>query len=516
MASSNISFSKATIISFSVLLSAVIAVPLMKRDTITLGNKGWYLDMTSTDESAWANSVSTVCSKTSTGVCIGESVVATILTALMALGNTGAESDSTETTDSLTSAVGYTNGTQSSVGSDGTTTIAAPATTTSGSPTVATSAAHVNVLSKILSDVKAIPTEIADTFENAGLKLLGVYNLTNAAKTLAALHNTTQTVEGDIKSRISQAAGSVESRAAANRAKIQSIVGNVESRVAADRTKVQSIAGNVESRVADDSTKLQSILANIAGRVSSENDKIKSDARNIATHVASDVASRVGSAAKSEASHITYGAEKVIDGVESTIDTVLHFNSSLGQHLVTAIGNTNLTELADLVSKAIPGVPSFEKVNEDVENTVENIADKVKDAAKDSVSNLQTAISNLESKISNDKTNVQSAIDNVKSIAESAAKNVESAAQNTTQNAVKWISYNIQNADHDIADVISQLPTFNVTKFSNEISNYVDNLGDFKFCLSPSTGYNISYTSPSTIFGEIYFNTYGGVENQCQ
>lgn len=523
MASSNISFSKATIISFSVLLSAVIAVPLMKRDTITLGNKGWYLDMTSTDESAWANSVSTVCSKTSTGVCIGESVVATILTALMALGNTGAESASTETTDSLTSAVGYTNGTQSSVGSDGTTTIAAPVTATSGSPTVTTSAAHVNVLSKILSDVKAIPTEIADTFENAGLKLLGVYNLTNAAKNLAALHNTTQTVEGDIKSRISQAAGSVESRAAADRAKIQSVVGNIESRVAADRTKVQSIAGNVESRVADDRTKLQSILANIASRVGSENDKIKSDARNVATHVASDarnvateVASRVASAAKSEASHITYGAEKVIDGVESTIDTVLHFNSSLGQHLVTAIGNTNLTELADLVSKAIPGVPSFEKVNEDVENTVENIADKVKDAAKDSVSNLQTAISNLENKLSNDKTNVQTAIDNVKSIAESAAKNVESAAQNTTQNAVKWISYNIQNADHDIADVISQLPTFNITKFSNEISNYVDNLGDFKFCLSPSTGYNISYTSPSTIFGEIYFNTYGGVENQCQ
>lgn len=504
MASSNISFSKATVISFSVLLSAVIALPLMKRDTITLGNKGWYLDMTSTDESAWANSVSTVCAKTSTGVCIGESVVATILTALMALGNTG---DDNVTTDSLTSAaVGYTNGTQSSVGSDGTTTVAAPVSATSGSPTVTTSAAaHVDILSKILSDVKAIPTEIADTFENAGLKLLGVYNLTNAAKTLAAIHNTTKTVEGDIKSRISQAAGSVESR------------------VAADRTKIQSVESSIKSLAANDQSKLQSILGNIASRIGADNDKIKSDARNIATHVASDargvathVASKVASAMKSEASHISSEGEKVIDGVESTIDTVLHFNSSLGQHLVTAIGNTNLTELAELVSKAIPGVPSFEKVNEDVENTVENIAGKVKDVAKDSVSNLQTAISNLENKINNDKGNVQTAIDNVKSIAESAAKNVESAAQNTTKNAVKWISYNIQNTDHDIADVISQLPTFNVTKFSNEITNFVDNLGDFKFCLSPSTGYNISYTSPSTIFGEIYFNTYGGVENQCQ
>ena len=526
MASSNISFSKATVISFSVLLSAVIALPLMKRDTITLGNKGWYLDMTSTDESAWANSVSTVCAKTSTGVCIGESVVATILTALMALGNTG---DDNVTTDSLTSAaVGYTNGTQSSVGSDGTTTVAAPVSATSGSPTVTTSAAaHVDILSKILSDVKAIPTEIADTFENAGLKLLGVYNLTNAAKTLAAIHNTTKTVEGDIKSRISQAAGSVESRVAADRSKIQSIAGSVagsvESRVAADRTKIQSVESSIKSLAANDQSKLQSILGNIASRIGADNDKIKSDARNIATHVASDargvathVASKVASAMKSEASHISSEGEKVIDGVESTIDTVLHFNSSLGQHLVTAIGNTNLTELAELVSKAIPGVPSFEKVNEDVENTVENIAGKVKDVAKDSVSNLQTAISNLENKINNDKGNVQTAIDNVKSIAESAAKNVESAAQNTTKNAVKWISYNIQNTDHDIADVISQLPTFNVTKFSNEITNFVDNLGDFKFCLSPSTGYNISYTSPSTIFGEIYFNTYGGVENQCQ
>ena len=507
MASSNISFSKATVISFSVLLSAVIALPLMKRDTITLGNKGWYLDMTSTDESAWANSVSTVCAKTSTGVCIGESVVATILTALMALGNTGDDNVTTDSlTDSLTSAVGYTNGTQSSVGSDGTTTVAAPVSATSGSPTVTTSAAaHVDILSKILSDVKAIPTEIADTFENAGLKLLGVYNLTNAAKTLAAIHNTTKTVEGDIKSRISQAAGSVESR------------------VAADRTKIQSVESSIKNLAANDQSKLQSILGNIASRIGADNDKIKSDARNIATHVASDargvathVASKVASAMKSEASHISSEGEKVIDGVESTIDTVLHFNSSLGQHLVTAIGNTNLTELAELVSKAIPGVPSFEKVNEDVENTVENIAGKVKDVAKDSVSNLQTAISNLENKINNDKGNVQTAIDNVKSIAESAAKNVESAAQNTTKNAVKWISYNIQNTDHDIADVISQLPTFNVTKFSNEITNFVDNLGDFKFCLSPSTGYNISYTSPSTIFGEIYFNTYGGVENQCQ
>ena len=510
MASSNISFSKSTAISFSVLLSAVIALPLMKRDTITLGNKGWYLDMSSTDESAWANSVSTVCAKTSTGVCIGESVVATILTALMALGNTGAESASTGSTTSA--AVGYTNGTQSSVGSDGTTTIAAPASVTSASPSVTTTAAHVDILSKILSDVKAIPTEIADTFENAGLKLLGVYNLTNAAKTLAAIHNTTKAVEGDIHSRVSQVAGAVESR------------------VAADRTKVQSVVGSVESRAANDRSKLQSILGNIASRVSAENNKIKSDARNVATHVASDVrnvathvasdvrndASHIASAAKSEASHIASDAKNVASDVESTIDTVLHFNSSLGQHLVTAIGNTNLTELAELVSKAIPGVPTFEKINEDVENTVENIADKVKDAAKDSVSNLQTAISNLESKINNDKDNVETAIDNVKTIAKSAAKNVESAAQNTTKNAVKWISYNIQNADHDIADVISQLPTFNVTKFSNEISNFVDNLGDFKFCLSPSTGYNISYTSPSTIFGEIYFNTYGGVENQCQ
>ena len=184
--------------------------------------------------------------------------------------------------------------------------------------------------------------------------------------------------------------------------------------------------------------------------------------------------------------------------------------------MVTAIGDTNLTELADLISKAIPGVPSFENITEDVESTVVNIADKVKDAAKNSVSELQSAISNLESKISSDKDNIQGAIDNVKTVTESVAKKVESAAQNTTKNAINWISYNIKNTDTDIADVISQLPTFNVTKFSSEISNFVDNLGDFKFCLSPSTGYNVSYTSPSTIFGEVYFNTYGGVESQCQ
>ncbi|SMN21380.1 hypothetical protein, no similarity [Maudiozyma saulgeensis] len=451
MASSSISFSKTTVISLSVLLSAAIAVPLMKRDTITLGNNGWYLDMTSTDESAWANSVSTVCAKTSTGVCIGESVVATILTALMALGNTGA---TTSDSSVSSSAVGYSNNTQSStVGTDGTTTIAAPVTTSSGSPTTTTSA-HVNLLSKILSDVKAIPTEIADSFEDAGLKLLGVYNLTNAAKTLSEIQNTTKTVESDIKSKISQAVHNVESRADA-----------VKSRADAIKTKIQSAVKNEVSNV-------------------------ESDAKTVASNVASDV--------------------------ESTIDTVLHFNSSLGQHLVTAIGNTNLTELADLISKAIPGVPSFDTINDDVENTVENIADKVKEVAKDTVSDLQTAISNLESKVSSDKDNIQAAIDNIKTIAESAAKNVETAAQNTTKNAINWISYNIKNADADIADVISQLPTFNITKFSSEISNFVDNLGDFKFCLSPSTGYNISYTSPSTIFGEVYFNTYGGVESQCQ
>lgn len=418
----------------------------MKRDTITLGNNGWYLDMTSTDESAWANSVSTVCAKTSTGVCVGESVVATILTALMALGNTGA-TDSQTGSDVTSHTIGYTNGTQSSVvGSDGTTTIAAPTTTTTS--------AHVNLLSKILSDVKAVPTEIADSFENAGLKLLGVYNLTNAAKTISQIHNTTKTVEDDIKSKISQAVGNVESRAEA-----------AKSRVDAIKTKIQSAVKNEVSHV-------------------------ESDTKTVASHVANDV--------------------------ESTIDTVLHFNSSLGQHLVTAIGDTNLTELADLISKAIPGVPSFENITEDVESTVVNIADKVKDAAKNSVSELQSAISNLESKISSDKDNIQGAIDNVKTVTESVAKKVESAAQNTTKNAINWISYNIKNTDTDIADVISQLPTFNVTKFSSEISNFVDNLGDFKFCLSPSTGYNVSYTSPSTIFGEVYFNTYGGVESQCQ
>ena len=502
MAATYSSLSKTTIISLAVLLSATIALPLVKRDNIKIGNKGWYLDMTAADESAWANSVSTVCAKTSSGVCIGESVVATLLTALMALGNTGAttgeETDSETTT--ATGPVGYTNGTNHEVvPTDGTRTLAPSVTSSVALPaTTTTAAAHNNLLAKILSDAVAVPSEIAHTFEDAGLKLLGVYNMTHAAQALhniqSSIHNTTKAIDNDLKAKISQAVNNAENGADTFKNRLESAVqheaSRIHSKVEADRSRVHAAA----TKIAGDATK-------IAGDARAEASRIASGAKAVESTVKGKVESDV---------------EQAVQRAENAMDTVLHFNSSLGQHLVTAIGNTNLTELAEMVTKALPGVPTFKELNTDVENTVENIADKVKAAAKNSVADLQSAVSNLENKISNDKTNIQTAIDNVKSIAETAAKNVESAAQNNTKNAINWISYNIKNTDQDISDVISHLPAFNVSRFSNEISNFVDNLGDFKFCLSPSTGYNISYTSPNTIFGEVYFNTYGGVESNCQ
>ncbi|GMM58275.1 hypothetical protein DAKH74_048910 [Maudiozyma humilis] len=501
MAATYSSLSKTTIISLAVMLSATIALPLVKRDTIKIGNKGWYLDMTAADQSAWANSVSTVCSKTSDGVCIGESVVATLLTALMALGNTGATGDETdsETTTEPSSAVGYTNGTNAEVvPTDGTTTLVPAASSSAALPATTTSAAHQNLLSQILKDAVAVPSEIAHTFEDAGLKLLGVYNMTHAAQTLnniqKAVQNTTKTIDTDIKSKISQAVHNAENGADSFKDRLESAVqheaSRVKSKLEADRSRVHAIA-----------TKVAGDASNVVGDIKSEASKVASGAKAVESSVKGKVESDV---------------EQAVERAQNAVDTVLHFNSSLGQHLVTAIGNTNLTELAELVTNAIPGVPTFKQLNTDVENTVENIADKVKAAAKNSVSDLQSAVSNLENKVANDRSNIQGAIDNVKTIAEAAAKNVEAAAQNTTKNAINWISYNIQHTDEDISDVISHLPTFNATRFSSEISNFVDNLGDFKFCLSPSTGYNLTYSSPKTIFGEVYFNTYGGVDNECQ
>ena len=168
-------FSKSKLLSLAVLLSASIALPVMKRDTIKIGNKGWYFDLTAADTSAWAGAVSTVCASGNIGVCAGETVVATVLTGIMAIGNTGSTSSSATTTttnnessnDNTVSIAG-----SSSSNADVTTTVAASTSATS-------STASSNILGNVVSAVENVPEEIENLLSKSGIKLLGVYNITS-------------------------------------------------------------------------------------------------------------------------------------------------------------------------------------------------------------------------------------------------------------------------------------------------------------------------------------------------
>lgn len=307
-------FSKSKILSLTILLGVSIALPLFKRDTIKIGNNGWYFDLTAADTTAWANAVSVVCASGNVGVCAGETVVATLLTGIMALGNTGSKSSSTTTTTV----------------SDPTTTVATITSETSGTTS------DSNIISDVITAVEDIPSEISTILSKVGIDVLGIYNLS-------------------------------------------------------------SVVSDVESTVSD---------------------------------------------------------------VENSITSLIHFNTSLGQHIAAQFGATNLTQLAELIANAVPGIPTF--------------------------SNLTT-------------------------LAEEA---VGAAIQNEGENVMSWMTYNIEQAENGLTDIINSLGGVNLTEFSNEITNFIETNGAWKICVGSSSE-NVTYNAP-TIFGEIYLNTYGSVDSECQ
>lgn len=318
-------FSKSKLLSLAVLLSASIALPVMKRDTIKIGNKGWYFDLTAADTSAWAGAVSTVCASGNIGVCAGETVVATVLTGIMALGNTGSTSSSTTTTTTTTNndnTVSVSGSGSSSSNADATTTVAASATS---------SASSSNILGNVVSAVENVPEEIQSLLSKSGINLLGVYNITSK--------------------------------------------------------------------------------------------------------------------------------------VSGAVQNIIHFDSSLGQHIAAQIGGetANLTQLAEQIIKAVPGVPTF--------------------------SNLTVL----------------------------AGQAAEAAVKKEGENVINWMTYNIKDAETGLTDIISSLGGADMSQFASEINNFIENNGAWKFCLAPSSQLiNVTVSETHKLFGEIYLNTYGGIDAECQ
>ncbi|SMN22611.1 similar to Kazachstania africana KAFR_0C06580 hypothetical protein [Maudiozyma saulgeensis] len=314
-------FSKSTLLSLAVLLTASIALPVVKRDTIKIGNKGWYFDLTAADTSAWAGAVSTVCASGNVGVCAGETVVATVLTGIMALGNTGSTTSSSSSSSSGDDTVAITTTAAADVGV--TSTVASAAATSSA-------AASSNIIGNVVTAVENIPKEVESLLSGSGINLLGVYNISS----------------------------------------------------------------------------------------------------------------------------------KVSDAVQN----IIHFDTSLGQHIAAQIGGeaSNLTQLAEQIVKAVPGIPTF--------------------------SNLTV-------------------------LAEQA---VEAAAKNDGENVISWMTYNIKEAEDGLTDIINSLGGADMSQFATEINDFIQNNGAWKFCLSPSSQVvNVTVSESYKLFGEIYLNTYGGIDAEC-
>jgi len=448
MAKSNIPFSKVALLSLAVLLSASVAVPLSKRGLLTSAISGLKTDF-SNIESDVSNKISTTCSGSSNPLCLGENVVAAVLSSLLAVGKKA---------DSVSNTVGYSNSTDSSVvdaassiiGSDNNNDVASVVATATTTTDAAATSAHVNILSKVLADVKAIPSEVKTVLDDAGLHLLGVYNMSNAATVL-------NKVESDTKAAI---------------AKVQSFNGDVKSRVGGVENKIHSAVGNVEDRIHS---------------------------------AAEDVKSK---------------AENVIDTAKSSVDTILHFNSSLGEHLVTSLGDTDLGELAKLVSSAIPGIPNFANSANFIGEAL-NVADKVKSAAENVITDFHTAIDTVKNLTSaSPLEDIEKAVTLLKSVASGAGDNLENAAQEAGSNVISWISYNVKSTNGgDISDVISKLSNFNMSSIASEVNDFITNDGGYKFCLNPSTllgsQSDSSSTSPLSVIGEVFLNTYGSVDSIC-
>lgn len=318
-------FSKNKLLSLAVLLSASIALPVMKRDTIKIGNKGWYFDLTAADTSAWAGAVSTVCASGNIGVCAGETVVATVLTGIMALGNTGSTSSSTTTTTTTNNDNSVSNSGSSSSNADVTTTVDASASASSSS------AASSNILGNVVSAVENVSKDIENLLSKSGIKLLGVYNVTSK--------------------------------------------------------------------------------------------------------------------------------------VSGAVQNIIHFDTSLGQHIAAQIGGetANLTQLAQQIINAVPGVPTF--------------------------SNLTVL----------------------------AGEAVEAAVKKEGENVINWMTYNIKDAETGLTDIISSLGGADMSQFATEINNFIENNGAWKFCLAPTSQIvNVTVSESHKLFGEIYLNTYGGIDVECQ
>ena len=320
-------FSKTALLSVAALLTASIALPVVKRDTIKIGNKGWYFDLTAADTSAWAGAVSTVCASGNIGVCAGETVVATVLTGIMAIGNTGSttsNSNSNSNSNANTEEPATVVTTAAEEAAATSTAIAAAATSSA-----AASAAGNNLLGNVVSTIENAPKEIESILTKAGVNLLGVYNISSAAS--------------------------------------------------------------------------------------------------------------------------------------NAVSSIIQFDTSLGQHIAAQIGETNLTQLAEQIAKAVPGVPTF--------------------------SNLTTL----------------------------AEQTVEAAAKNEGEKVIDWMTYNIENAEDGLKDIINSLGGADMSQFASEIDNFIKNNGAWKFCLSPSSQIvNVTVSNSAKLFGEIYLNTYGGIDAECQ
>ncbi|KAG0668229.1 hypothetical protein C6P45_004882 [Maudiozyma exigua] len=135
------------------LLATGMTYPLVKRNAIKLGKTGWYFDLTPTDLSHWAGSVHTVCEKADPLVCLGESVVATVLTGIMAVGNGGVPPVSPADEAAVT-----------------TVTVTAVPTATGSSTD------NGLVVPGIIHNGVHVITDVAKILNNAGIKLLGLYD----------------------------------------------------------------------------------------------------------------------------------------------------------------------------------------------------------------------------------------------------------------------------------------------------------------------------------------------------
>ncbi|GMM56149.1 hypothetical protein DAKH74_027650 [Maudiozyma humilis] len=137
------------------LLSTTLALPVVKRDTIKFGKTGWYFDLTPTDLSSWAGAVHTVCQGGDPLVCLGESVVATVLTGIMAIGNGGSPppQPAAPVTVTVTPGAEATSAADSSSGTKGS-----------------------SLIGTVIDEGSDIALQVAKILNSAGITLLGLYN----------------------------------------------------------------------------------------------------------------------------------------------------------------------------------------------------------------------------------------------------------------------------------------------------------------------------------------------------